>query len=49
MILMSISSTGLLDGPSYLDTLRDGRAVYIYGERVSDVATHPRFATPAGP
>jgi 4-hydroxyphenylacetate 3-monooxygenase len=40
---MSNSSTGLLDGPRYLETLCDGRAVYIYGERVSDVATHPAF------
>ncbi len=33
----------MLDGPSYLKTLRDERAVYIYGERVSDVTTHPAF------
>lgn len=34
---------GLLDGRAYLETLRDGRSVYIYGERVSDVASHPAF------
>ena len=38
-----LSRDGLLDGRSYLDTLRDGRAVYIYGERVPDVTSHPAF------
>ncbi len=33
----------MLDGPSYLETLRDNRAVYIYGERVADVTSHPAF------
>jgi 4-hydroxyphenylacetate 3-monooxygenase len=33
----------MLDGPAYLETLRDERAVYIYGERVSDVTSHPAF------
>jgi 4-hydroxyphenylacetate 3-monooxygenase len=33
----------MLDGPAYTETLRDDRAVYIYGERVSDVTTHPAF------
>jgi 4-hydroxyphenylacetate 3-monooxygenase len=27
----------------YLESLRDGREVYIYGERVKDVTTHPAF------
>src|SRR5438094_5791559 len=27
----------------YLASLRDARAVYIYGERVKDVTTHPAF------
>ena len=30
-------------GAEYLDSLRDDRAVYIYGERVKDVTTHPAF------
>ena len=33
----------MLNGPAYLETLRDERAVYIYGERVSDVTRHPAF------
>ena len=27
----------------YLDSLRDGREIWIYGERVKDVTTHPAF------
>jgi 4-hydroxyphenylacetate 3-monooxygenase len=27
-------------GAEYLESLRDGREVYIYGERVKDVTTH---------
>ena len=28
-------------GAEFLESLRDGREVYIYGERVKDVTTHP--------
>ena len=35
------SSGTLMDGREYLESLRDGREVYIYGERVKDVTTHP--------
>jgi 4-hydroxyphenylacetate 3-monooxygenase len=38
-----MDSSGLLDGKSYLEILRDQRAVYIYGERVADVTVHPAF------
>ncbi len=31
----------MMDGREYLESLRDGREVYIYGERVKDVTTHP--------
>ena len=31
----------LMDGREYLESLRDRREVYIYGERVKDVTTHP--------
>jgi 4-hydroxyphenylacetate 3-monooxygenase len=31
------------NGAEYLESLRDGREVYIYGERVADVTTHPAF------
>ena len=34
-------------GNEYLESLRDGREVYIYGERVSDVTTHPAFRNTA--
>jgi 4-hydroxyphenylacetate 3-monooxygenase len=34
-------------GAEYLESLRDGREVYIYGERVKDVTTHPAFRNAA--
>src|ERR1700716_1733626 len=34
-------------GPEFLESLRDGREVYIYGERVADVTTHPAFRNAA--
>jgi 4-hydroxyphenylacetate 3-monooxygenase len=34
-------------GKQYLESLRDGREVYIYGERVKDVTTHPAFRNAA--
>src|SRR5271170_2109062 len=34
-------------GAEYLESLRDGRAVYIYGEKVKDVTTHPAFRNTA--
>src|ERR1044072_790084 len=30
-------------GQEYIESLRDGREIYIYGERVKDVTTHPAF------
>lgn len=35
------TTDSLLTGQQYLDTLQDGRDVYIYGERIADVTTHP--------
>ena len=35
-------------GSDYLAALRDGRQVYLDGERVDDVAAHPGFAPIAG-
>jgi 4-hydroxyphenylacetate 3-monooxygenase len=32
-----------LTGAEYIESLRDGREVWIYGERVKDVTTHPAF------
>ncbi len=34
-------------GAEYLDSLRDGREIWIYGERVKDVTAHPAFRNPA--
>ena len=34
-------------GKEYLESLRDGREVFIYGERVKDVTTHPAFRNAA--
>ncbi|HEX6995679.1 MAG TPA: 4-hydroxyphenylacetate 3-hydroxylase N-terminal domain-containing protein [Gammaproteobacteria bacterium] len=34
-------------GAEFLESLRDGREVYIYGERVDDVTTHPAFRNTA--
>ena len=34
-------------GSEYLESLRDGREVYIYGERVADVTAHPGFRNAA--
>ncbi|KPM52227.1 Pyoverdin chromophore biosynthetic protein pvcC [Frankia sp. CcI49] len=33
----------LLTGDAYLESLRDGREVYLYGEKVADVTAHPAF------
>ena len=33
-------------GDEYIESLRDGREVWIYGDRVKDVTTHPAFSTP---
>ncbi len=37
-----------LTGAEYLESLRDGRAVYIRGERVSSLPDHPAFSRAAG-
>ncbi|WP_431876994.1 4-hydroxyphenylacetate 3-hydroxylase N-terminal domain-containing protein [Amycolatopsis sacchari] len=36
-----------MTGQEYLESLRDGREVYAYGERVADVTTHPAFRNSA--
>jgi 4-hydroxyphenylacetate 3-monooxygenase len=40
---MTMSRTRPLTGAEYLDSVRDGREIWIYGERVKDVTTHPAF------
>src|SRR5688572_9351854 len=37
----------LKSGKDYLESLRDGRVVYIGGERITDVTKHPAFAEAA--
>jgi 4-hydroxyphenylacetate 3-monooxygenase len=34
-------------GAEFLESLRDGREVWIYGRRVKDVTTHPAFRNSA--
>src|SRR5438093_13525922 len=36
-----------MSGSEYLETLRDDRAVYLYGERVQDVTVHSAFRNSA--
>jgi two-component FAD-dependent monooxygenase len=36
-----------LTGAEYLESLRDDREIYLYGERVKDVTAHPAFHNPA--
>jgi 4-hydroxyphenylacetate 3-monooxygenase len=35
-----------MTGEEYVESLRDGREVWLYGERVADVTTHPAFRNP---
>lgn len=42
-IKKSDAVTRPLTGDEYLESLRDGREVWIYGEQVKDVTTHPAF------
>ncbi len=37
----------LMTGDEYLESIRDGRRVYLGGERVDDVTTHPAFRNAA--
>ena len=37
-----------LTGDEYIESLRDGREIYLYGERVKDVTAHPAFRNPSG-
>jgi 4-hydroxyphenylacetate 3-monooxygenase len=36
-----------MTGAEYLESLRDGREIWLYGERVKDVTTHPAFRNTA--
>ena len=39
----SAARTRPFTGQEYMESLRDGREIWIYGERVKDVTTHPAF------
>jgi 4-hydroxyphenylacetate 3-monooxygenase len=41
------ASSRPLTGAEYLESLRDGREIWLYGERVADVTTHPAFRNTA--
>ena len=43
----AVAASAPQTGAEYLESLRDGRTVYIYGERVQDVTTHPAFRNTA--
>ena len=38
----------LRTGPEHLESLRDGRVVYVGSERIDDVTRHPAFRSAAG-
>src|ERR671910_689651 len=40
------TTTRPMTGDEYIESLRDGREVWLYGERVADVTTHPAFRNP---
>jgi 4-hydroxyphenylacetate 3-monooxygenase len=45
--MATATATRPLTGEEYLESLRDGREVWIDGERVKDVTTHPAFRNTA--
>jgi aromatic ring hydroxylase len=45
--LADVTATQPLTGEEYLESLRDGREVWIDGERVADVTEHPAFRNSA--
>jgi 4-hydroxyphenylacetate 3-monooxygenase len=43
----SVATSAPMTGAEFLESLRDEREIYIYGERVADVTTHPAFRNTA--
>lgn len=43
MVLKIGESRGAMTGARYIESLRDGREVWLDGQRVADVTTHPAF------
>ncbi|WP_331712258.1 4-hydroxyphenylacetate 3-hydroxylase N-terminal domain-containing protein, partial [Rhodococcus sp. LB1] len=39
-------ATRPMTGDEYIESLRDDREIYLHGERVKDVTTHPAFRNP---
>src|SRR6185312_4536927 len=39
-------ATRPMTGEEYIASLQDGREIYLHGERVTDVTTHPAFRNP---
>ena len=37
------ASTRPMTGDEYIESLRDAREIYLYGDRVKDVTSHPAF------
>lgn len=37
----------MMNGKEYLESLRDGRHVYLNGEKIDDVTTHPAYRNAA--
>ncbi|MCK9553724.1 4-hydroxyphenylacetate 3-hydroxylase N-terminal domain-containing protein, partial [Aquamicrobium sp.] len=44
---ITAGQTDAYTGSEFLESIRDGREIYIYGERVRDVTTHPAFRNSA--
>ena len=44
MALNTSAGLGAMTGASYIESLKDGREVWLDGERVADVTTHPAFS-----
>ena len=40
------TATRPMTGDEYIESIRDGREIWLYGERVRDVTTHPAFRNP---
>ena len=44
MVLDATSSLGAMTGARYIESLKDGREVWLDGEKVQDVTTHPALS-----
>ena len=44
MALHAMTAQGAMTGARYIDSLKDGREVWLDGQKIDDVATHPAFS-----